>query len=98
MSIENSYIFETTDINHAAYLTSIKGYKINDIRRVTNEKNGKQVVSFVFYDNLNTINLDIAEFINGDVAKFNQCRNELLSLIRQTNQFSKEEFLDKANK
>ena len=92
-----SYITEIQDINHVAYLTSVKGYEINEIRRGTDSKTGKEIMTFVFYDNHNLINLDLAEFISSDCSKFIQARNGLLSLIRQSKNISKEEFLEKAN-
>jgi hypothetical protein len=93
----NSYICEIQDINHVAYLTSVKGYQINEIRRGTDSKTGKEIMTFVFYDNHNLINADLAEYFSGDCSKFIQARNGLLSLIRQSKSITREEFLDKAN-
>lgn len=93
----NSYIYEETDINHVAFLTSVKGYEINEIRREIDKKTGRDIVVFVFYDSHNMINADITDYLNSDVSRFIQARNTLLSLIRQSKTISKEEFLEKAN-
>jgi hypothetical protein len=92
-----SYITEIQDINHVAYLTAVKGYEINEIRRVADNKTGKEIMTFVFYDNHNLINFDLAEYLSSECAKFIQSRNSLLSLIRQSKSITREEFLDKAN-
>lgn len=93
----NSYICEIQDINHVAFLTAVKGYEINEIRRIKDAKNGKEIMVFVFYDNHNMINYDLCEYINGSYSKLMQARSSLLSLIRQSKTMSKKEFLDKAN-
>ena len=93
----NSYICEIQDINHVAYLTSVKGYQINEIRRGTDSKTGKEIMTFVFYDNHNMINADLADFLNGECSRFIQSRNSILSLIRQSKMITKEEFLEKVN-
>lgn len=93
----NDFIWATSDINHVAYLTSLCGYEVKDIRSKINEKNGKQITVFVFYESQQVINAALCDYINGDISKFNQTRSELLTLIRQSNQLSSEEILDKIN-
>jgi hypothetical protein len=93
----NSYIHEETDINCVAFLTSVKGYKINEIRKKIDEKTGRDIVVFVFYDNHNIINADIIDFLNSDMSRFIQARNSLLSLIRQSKVITKDEFIERAN-
>jgi hypothetical protein len=63
----NSYICEIQDINHVAFLTAIKGYEINEVRKKIDEKTGKEITIFVFYDNRNVINLDLCEYLNAIV-------------------------------
>jgi len=93
----NDFIFSTTDINHVAYLVSVCGYKVDSIRSKINEKNGKKITVFIFYESEIGINASLCEYLSSDIAKFNQARSELLTLIRQSNQLSSEEILDKIN-
>lgn len=95
--MNTNYIYETTDINHVAYLSRICGYQIADIKTKINERNGKPILSFVFYESQFAINGALCDYQNGDVAKFNETRNSLLSLIRQSQNKSREEFLEEAN-
>jgi hypothetical protein len=93
----NAYICEIQDINHVAYLTAVKGYSINEIRKTIDEKTGKEITIFVFYDNHNIINLDLCEYLSGECSKFINARNGILSLIRQSKSLTKEEFIARAN-
>lgn len=97
MNISKDYITETTDINHVAYLIAVGGYSIGDIHHKTNERNGRPILSFVFYENQSAIDGQIRDYINSDVSKFMRVKNELLSLIRQSSGKSREEFLEEAN-
>lgn len=93
----NSYIWETSDINYVAYLTAVCGYKVNKTRKETDKKTGKNITVFVFFDNHKMIEADVQDFINGDIFKFIQARNGLLSLIRQNKSLTSEEFIERAN-
>ena len=93
----NSYISEIQDINHVAYLISVKNYEIGEIRRKIDEKTGREITVFIFYDNHNMIQADIMDYMNSDCIRFIQARNSLLSLIRQSKSISKEEFIERAN-
>lgn len=92
----NNYIYETTDINHVAYLVGVRGYDINEIHRNVDD-HGRNIVSFVFHDSHSMVTADLYDYLSSEVAKFNHTKNELLSLIRQGKNISKEEFLEKAN-
>jgi hypothetical protein len=93
----SDYIWSTTDISQVAYLTRIGGYNIKDIHYKTNEKNGRTIIEFVFYDSHNLIQTSLCDYCNGDISKFNEGKDTLLSLVRQTNRLTKEEFLQRAN-
>jgi len=70
--MNNDYIWTTTDINHVAYLISVGGFKIQDFHK--ENKNGKEVVSFVFYESETTINNELRNYINSEIAKFNSIK------------------------
>jgi hypothetical protein len=78
----NDYMWETTNLDYVAYL-QIQGFDIGSTGTII--KNGKKMVKFVFYDNCNAISKYITDYLNSDIGKFMQARNELLTLVRQTN-------------
>lgn len=93
----NDYIWETTDINRVAYLSRVCSLNIDNIRFEKNERNNKQIVVFIFYDSHKIIDSYLRDYENSDISRFNEGRNSLLSLTRQTNQLSKEEMVKLAN-
>jgi aspartyl/asparaginyl beta-hydroxylase (cupin superfamily) len=97
MNNANSYGWETTEINYVAYLVGNRGYKLERINKTIDEKTKKPVITFVFYDSHRMIEADICDFVNSEISKFMRTRNELLSLVRQSNQISSEVFVEKAN-
>jgi hypothetical protein len=93
----NDFIYELTDINRVSYLTRICSLDIYRIRFEKNEKNNKPIIVFIFYDSHKLIESYLKDYENSDISKFMEGRNSLLSLTRQTNQFSKEEMVRLAN-
>lgn len=93
----NDFIYETTDINRVAYLNRVCGINIDNLRFEKSEKNNKQIIVFVFYDSHQMIDSFLRDYENSDIARFNEGRNSLLSLTRQTNQLTKEEMVKLAN-
>jgi uncharacterized protein YbcI len=62
--MNTNYIYETSDINHVAYLTRLCGYNIADIKTKTNERNGRPIVVFVFYESQAAIMASLCEYQN----------------------------------
>jgi hypothetical protein len=77
----NDYMWETTNLDYVAYLQT-QGFDIGSTGIII--KNGKKMISFTFYDNYDAISNYIRDYINSDICKFMQTRNELLTLVRQT--------------
>jgi hypothetical protein len=93
----NDFIWKTTDINRVSYLRNVCGLKIYRIQYEKDERD-KTIVSFIFYDSHQIIESYLKDYENGSEAyRFNEGRNSLLTLVRQTNRLSSEEMLVKAN-
>jgi hypothetical protein len=91
-------IFYTSDLKYASYILS-RGVPINSYRWETNDK-GKKVCVFVFYEAPNYLESLICEYLNGEVSRFVNIQNELITLVNQTrnNHTFREDVLEKINK
>jgi hypothetical protein len=88
-------LFKTFDKKYVAYLL-MKGYSIDSFHWIKN-KNGKDMICFVFYENPTILNNEIRDYIQSEIARFNHYETELTNLIRQTKTMPTDEFLKSAN-